>query len=117
MPFQQPASGMADPALLNTARGTYRLSVAEQAASDEGSWTLTLAAEHQGGLEKFAFRCRIAGAVLQRAAVADSAAACVRLAAWLQGQFEQVREAALKSIRAERRLLEFEFDESRPGPF
>jgi hypothetical protein len=108
---------MAEPALLNTTRGPYRLRVAEPAACDEGWWTLTLAAEHQGGLEKFAFRCRIAGALLQRGTLADSAAACARLAVWMEGQFEQVREAALKSIRAERRLMEFEFDESRPGPF
>ena len=107
---------MAEPALLNTARGTYRLSVAEQSASADGSWILTLAAEHQGGLEKFAFRCRIAGAVLQRAAVAGFDRRLRRLAGWLEGQFEQVREAALKSIRVRAPLAEFEFDESRPDP-
>src|SRR5271155_5189284 len=102
---------MAGPALLNTARGTYRLTVAEQSVPADGSWILTLAAEHQGGLEKFAFRCRIAQPLLQgTSAVADSSAACARLAGWLERQFEQVREAALKSIRSARRLAEFEFD-------
>ncbi len=108
---------MAEPTLLNTARGVYRLSVAEQSAAPERTWTLTLGAEHAGGLEKFAFRCHIAGQLLQKAAVVDPEAAFVRLAHWLEGQFEQVREAALKSIRSERRLAEIEFDEAYPGPF
>ncbi len=108
---------MAQPALFNTARGTYRLTVAEQSTSADGSWILSLAAEHQGGLEKFAFRCRIANALLKRVPPRDSTALCVRLASWLEGHFEQVREAALKSIWSERRLAEFEFDETRPGPF
>jgi hypothetical protein len=108
---------MAQPTLLNTARGPYCLTVAEQSAPADGSWILTLAAEHQGGLEKFAFRCRIAQPLLQGTSAADSLAACARLAVWLQGQFEQIRETALKSIRSERRLAEFEFDETRPGPF
>lgn len=108
---------MAQPPLLNTARGIYRLTIAEESVPADGWWILTLAAEHQGGLEKFAFRCRIAEPLLQRTSVTDSPAACSRLAVWLQGQFEQVREGALKSIRSERRLAEFKFDETQPGPF
>jgi hypothetical protein len=108
---------MAEPTLLNTARGAYRLSVVEQSAAPDRTWRLTLAAEHAAGLEKFAFCCHIAGQLLQKDAIADLDAACARLAGWLEGQFEQIREAALKSIRSERRLAEFEFDESRPGPF
>jgi|SRR5580704_12709710 hypothetical protein len=108
---------MAQPDLINTARGIYRLTVGEQSAIADGSWVLTLAAEHQGGLEKFAFRCRIAQSLLQRSSAAELPAACGRVANWLQGQFEQVREAALKSIRSERRLAEFDFDEAHPGPF
>jgi len=108
---------MAQPALINTARGAYRLTVAEQSAPANGSWILTLSAEHQGGLEKFAFRCVIADALLKQAPGLDSTALCARLAVWLEKQFEQVREAALKSIRSERRLVEFEFNETTPGPF
>jgi hypothetical protein len=107
---------MPQPALLNTPRGVYRLSLVEAAAS-EGVWTLTVSAEHAGGLEKFALRCHIAEPLLQHAAIADAAAACARLAGWMEGQFEQIREAALKSIRSERRLAEIEFDQARPGPF
>jgi hypothetical protein len=40
-----------------------------------------------------------------------------RIAPWLEREFEQTREAALKSIRAERHLLEISFDASNPGPF
>ncbi|HKD66657.1 MAG TPA: hypothetical protein VKB84_07425 [Candidatus Binataceae bacterium] len=108
---------MASPILLQTSRGAYRLSLAEESTSNAGPWTLTLAAEHAGGLEKFAFRCRIAAALVEQSAVADPGAACAKLAGWLQGQFEQVREAALKSIRSEHRLAEIELDEAHPGPF
>ncbi|HEV3115066.1 MAG TPA: hypothetical protein VGY99_31665 [Candidatus Binataceae bacterium] len=108
---------MADPLLLNTARGAYRLSAVEQTAAGGGAWVLTLSAEHAGGLEKFAFRCHIAAELLEKAAISDSTAACARIAGWLEGHFEQVREAALKSIRSERRLAEIEFDQGNPGPF
>jgi hypothetical protein len=108
---------MSEPALLKTARGAYRLSVAQEAGPEGGAWTVTLMAEHAGGLEKFGFRCRIAESLLTEAGLANNEVACARLAGWLEGQFEAVREAALKSVRSERRLAEFEFDESRPGPF
>jgi hypothetical protein len=107
---------MSAPALLNTARGAYRLSVAEEEAAEGGAWTVVLAVEHAGGLEKFGFRCRMAQPLLGEAG-AGKKLACARLAGWLEGNFEAVREAALKSVRSERRLAEFEFDESRPGPF
>ncbi len=98
----------------DTSRGRYRLSVAGQ-ESVCGAASLTLSAEHAGGLEKFAFRCIIASALLQR--VGGVEAAPQRLAGWLERQFEQIREAALKSIRSERRLAEFGFDPASPGPF
>jgi hypothetical protein len=108
---------MSAPAPLNTARGAYRLSIVEQAGPAGGVWAITLAAEHAGGLEKFGFRCRIAEALIGGAGTADIEEACARLAGWLEGNFEAVREAALKAVRSERRLAEFEFDQSRPGPF
>jgi hypothetical protein len=105
---------MSEPTRLKTARGVYRLSVAEEAWSDGGACTVTLAAEHAGGLEKFGFRCRIAESL---AASRDKQALGARLAGWLEGNFEAVREAALKAVRSEHRLAEFEFHEGRPGPF
>jgi hypothetical protein len=108
---------MAEPALLNTARGAYRLSLVEETGRDGDAWTLTLAAEHTGGLERFGFRCRIAQQLLKQAGIDGPGALPERLARWIEGQFEHIREAALKSVRSERRLAEFEFDKSRPGPF
>jgi hypothetical protein len=116
---------MSNPALLKTARGAYSLSVVEEAGSeDSGAWSVTLAVEHAGGLEKFGFRCRVAESLLTKAGIGNketgirnNEAACARLAGWLEGQFEAIREAALKAVRSERRLAEFDFDESRPGPF
>jgi hypothetical protein len=104
-------------ALVQTARGAYRLTLVDKAGPGGGPWTLTVAVEHTGGMEKFGLRCHIAGDLVQKSAIVDHAAACLRLASWLEGQFEQVREAALKSVRSERRLAEFAFDQERPGPF
>ncbi len=108
---------MAEPALLNTTRGAYRLSLVEEAGPGGDAWTFTLAAEHTSGLERFGFRCRIAESLLKQAGIGGPGAIPEHLARWVEGQFEQIREAALKAVRSERRLAEFEFDESRPGPF
>jgi hypothetical protein len=40
-----------------------------------------------------------------------------RLAPWIEREFEQVREQALKSIRSDKRLFELGIDQGRPGPF
>jgi hypothetical protein len=108
---------MAEPVSLQTPRGPYRLSLVDQSQAGAGAWTMTLSVEHAGGLEKFAWRCHIHPDLLQRSAIADSDEACALLARWLEGQFDAIREAALKSIRSERRLAEIEFDDAHPGPF
>jgi hypothetical protein len=108
---------MPEPLLLQTGRGSYRLNLVEQTKADGGPWMLTLSAEHTDGLEKFAFRCHIAEQLLTTPAIDNPQAVCTLLAGWLEGQFEKVREAALKSIRSERRLAEIQFDQTTPGPF
>jgi len=40
-----------------------------------------------------------------------------QLAPWFEREFEQTREAALKSLRSERRPLVVRFDREHPGPF
>lgn len=40
-----------------------------------------------------------------------------KLATWIERDFEMTRENALKSIRAERKLMEIVFDASNRGPF
>jgi len=60
----------------------------------------------------------IASEIAARVARGASADAIVaRLAPWIEREFEQVREAALKTIRGERRLNEIIFDTSTRGPF
>jgi hypothetical protein len=41
----------------------------------------------------------------------------LRLAPWFEREFEQTREAALKSLRSERKPLVVRFDREPPGPF
>ena len=79
------------------------------------SVVLTLSLERADGIEKVALRCRIA-AVLPGSS--DSPEKLIeRLAPWIEREFEQTREAALKSIRTEHKLLEISFDAENPGPF
>jgi len=80
------------------------------------SVVLTLSMTRADGIEKVAFRCRIATVMLQSAD--DSPDKLIeRLAPWLEREFEQTREAALKTMRTEHRLLEISFDSAHPGPF
>ncbi len=76
---------------------------------------LTLSLERADGIEKVALRFRIATALLDPA---DSSEKLIeRITPWLEREFEQTREAALKSIRTEHKLLEIVFDNEHPGPF
>ncbi|MGH7916818.1 MAG: hypothetical protein ACREQE_05060 [Candidatus Binataceae bacterium] len=101
---------------LNTGRGTYRLSLAAPAVTDDQSVLLTLALERADGIERVVLHCRIAASLLGHVGD-DPDALLARLGPWLQRDFEQVREAALKSIRAERKLLEIHFEAAHRGPF
>ncbi len=76
---------------------------------------LTLSLERADGIEKVSLRFRIANALIGEA---DSPEKLIeRITPWLEREFEQTREAALKSIRTERKLLEISFDTSHRGPF
>jgi hypothetical protein len=76
---------------------------------------LTLALERADGIERMVFRCAIAKSLAESDMTPEALAG--RIAPWVEREFEQTREAALKSIRAERRLLEIIFDREHPGPF
>lgn len=102
------------PISINTERGRYHVGVAAPLDNAEGAIHLTLALERADGVERVALRCRIA-AELAGAAQAEELAA--RLAGWIERDFESIREAALKTIRSDRRLHEFSFDAAHPGPF
>jgi hypothetical protein len=104
------------PAIVSSSRGTYRLAIGDRTADRDGSLSFTATLERADGIERVAFRCRIdrslAGVLPNKPNAIEE-----RLGKWLAREFEQTREAALKSIRAERRPLEIAFDECHPGPF
>lgn len=79
--------------------------------------TLTLAYERIDGLERVGFLCVVAREFADNDEPGDSGALLERLAPWFEREFEQTREAALKSIRTERRPLTVRFDGAHPGPF
>jgi hypothetical protein len=99
---------------LKSGRGPYRLIEAAPAVRRGSAIVVTLALESADGIERVAFRCVIAGNL---APGDDSAAILVRLAPWIEREFEMTREAALKSIRSERRMHEIVFDAANRGPF
>jgi hypothetical protein len=100
---------------LNTARGNYAIASARPIERTADSVVLTLSLERADGIEKVALRCRIATSLI---GATDSPEKLIaQIAPWLEREFEQTREAALKSIRTERKLLEISFDPAHPGPF
>jgi hypothetical protein len=100
---------------LRTGRGIYALDNARPLERTADAVVLTLRLEREDGIENIALRCRIATGLL---GTADSPEKLLeRIAPWLEREFEQTREAALKSIRTEHMLLEISFDAAHPGPF
>jgi hypothetical protein len=92
---------------LQTARGVYHLRLAAPAELADKAVILPLALERADGIERVVFRCRIEGTVLDGSAVPASTDSLIeRIALSIQRDFETIREAALKSIRSERKLLE-----------
>ena len=76
---------------------------------------LTLALERADGIERVVFACHIAESLLASNIGADQILGA--LATWIEHDFEPIREAALKTIRTERKLHEIVFDQEHPGPF
>jgi hypothetical protein len=110
------------PITIRTGRGVYTLrnTAPGNAATIDRSrdWiAVTISLDRADGVEKVAFRCRIAAALLGSAGSVPDDELIARLAPWIEREFEQVRESALKTIRTERRLLEISFDSATPGPF
>jgi hypothetical protein len=103
------------PTTLKTARGIYAIASARPLERNADSVVLTLSLERADGIEKVAFKFRIANSLIR---ADDSPEKLIeRIAPWMEREFEQTREAALKSIRTERKLLEISFDARHPGPF
>ncbi len=102
---------------INTGRGLYRLSLAAPPVTTAYDITLTLSFARADGLERVGFLCTIARAIAAALDESDIDAMLARLAPWFEREFEQTREAALKSLRSERRPLTVRFDHEHPGPF
>lgn len=102
---------------INTARGLYRLSLAAPPAIAADEITLTLSFERPDGLERVSFLCTIARAIVEAPGDLEADAILSRLTLWFEREFEQTREAALKSLRSERRPLTVRFNREHPGPF
>jgi len=100
---------------IKTGRGNYLLNLAAPAERDSDGVLLTLVLERADGIERVAFRCRIASELIDQDA--DRDIILERLGPWIEREFEMTRENALKTIRSERKMLELSFDESNRGPF
>ena len=99
---------------LKTARGAYTLMLARETQTLSDATVLTLSLERRDGIEKLAFQCRVDTAL---AAPTNPEELLIKLAHWIERDFEMTRENALKSIRSEHKLLEIVFDGSHRGPF
>jgi hypothetical protein len=102
-------------ASIKTGRGNYWLKTAAPAEQGPDGVLLTLVLERVDGIERVAFRCRIAGELLDRDA--ETEAMVERLAPWVEREFEMTRENALKTIRSERKMMDIVFDANNRGPF
>jgi hypothetical protein len=78
---------------------------------------LTLIYERADGLERVGFLCSIADGLSDAVNPGDPEAWLEAIAPWFEREFEQTREAALKSLRTQRRPLVVRFDRGHPGPF
>ena len=93
------------------------MSLAAPPALTADEVTLTLSFERADGLERVGFLCTIARALAEAPDESDYGAIPTRLVPWFEREFEQTREAALKSLRSERKPLTVRFDREHPGPF
>jgi hypothetical protein len=99
---------------IRTGRGPYRIIEAAPFANDAGAIVLTLALERADGIERVVFRCRVDAALADTVAPDDLIA---KIQPRLEREFEMIREAALKSIRSERKLHEITFAGANRGQF
>jgi hypothetical protein len=91
---------------LKTARGVYHLVLAAAAETVGLGIILPLALVRADGIERVVFRCRIEGALTDDVTQSSIDAVIERITPSIERDFETIREAALKSIRSEGKLLE-----------
>ncbi|MGH7863780.1 MAG: hypothetical protein ACREQB_02245 [Candidatus Binataceae bacterium] len=100
-----------------TGRGSYSLAILGIPEARADCLTMMLSLQRDDGIERVSFRCLIANSLLGPASSADPSTLLPAIAQWLEREFEQVREAALKSVRSEHQLFDVLFEPSAPGPF
>jgi hypothetical protein len=102
---------------IKTARGIYEIENAAPVERSSDSIVLTLRLERADGIEKIALKCKIAASLIEPSELDAPEKLAERIAPWIEHEFEMTREAALKTIRSEHRLLEIAFDLANRGPF
>jgi hypothetical protein len=97
---------------IKSGRGTYHLKSAGAPERVGDSWLLTIALERADGIEKIALRCRVPGPPENDGGETAAVEKLLQhIAPRVERDFEHLREEALKSIRTERRLFEFAFED------
>jgi hypothetical protein len=91
---------------LKTGRGVYHLDLAAPPEAAGSDLILPLVLARADGIERVVFRCRIEGVLAGDAPQPSIGELIERIAPSIQRDFDILREAALKSIRSERKLLE-----------
>jgi len=100
---------------IRTPRGVYLLGTIAAPERTDNAQVITISLDRADGIERFAFRCSIADDLTAGRASAEIE--LNDLAGWITGNFENIRESALRSLRNEHRVWEARFDWANPGPF
>jgi hypothetical protein len=96
---------------IRSGRGIYAISLLSAPERVDGKIRLTAAFERADGVERFGLRFVFAEAVVAGASYLDDTASLIeRIRPQIEANFEQIREAALKSIRTDKRLHEIPID-------
>jgi hypothetical protein len=100
---------------IKTGRGDYAIRLAAPIERVDDAVIVTVSLERADGIEKVALKFRIADGLIRSGEFEVDPVE--KLAPWIEREFEVTREASLKTIRTERRLLEISFDTAARGPF
>ena len=101
---------------INTARGVYTVRIAAEPESMGEAVGLTIVLERVDGVERVALRCIVPAARMPADYLDHPENIQAQLEQWVIAGFEQIREAALKSIRSAGQMWEARFIDA-PGPW
>lgn len=96
---------------IRSGRGIYTISLVSAPERVDGKIRLTAAFERADGVERFGLLFIFPSAIIAGApSQADAASLIEKIRPRIEADFEQIREAALKSIRTDKRLHEISID-------